>query len=90
MKIVFDIKEKESKNAEIGDIVVTEKGGYYLILDSTEINNEYYKAICNLQKNKIEFLTMQGSMYVDCYLYGEKISQIIDKDDYKLIIDEHK
>lgn len=88
MEIVFDIKKQENKNADIGDIVRTEKDGFYLILDCSEINHEYYKAICNIKTNKIEFFTAQESMYAGGDLYGEKISHVIDKDDFKLVINK--
>lgn len=80
--------ERLDKNTDIGDVIVTREGNYYLVLDSSNTNKDYPKAICNLKTNKVEFNTIQGSLYVGCSLMGETIAKIIDKDKIKMVLNE--
>lgn len=75
------------KEANIGDIIVTDKNNKYILLINDRVSSTYPIAICNIEKDYIEANTLQKVFCTGGTLLNETIMQIIPKNKVKLVIE---
>lgn len=75
------------KEANIGDLIITDKGNKYMLLIHDKISKDYPIAIYNVEKDCIEASTMQKVFVVGGTCLNDTIIEIIPSSKIKLIIE---
>ena len=76
-----------SKEANIGDVIVTNKGNKYILLINDGIDADYPIAVCNIEKDYIEGTTKQKVFCIGGTLFNETITEIIPRNKIKINIE---
>ncbi|GCD11724.1 hypothetical protein [Clostridium tagluense] len=84
---IEDNRVIKKEQANIGDILVTEKGGKYLLVQNMCGECEYPIALLNINTDNIEMITTRTIFCVGKSLSDDYIKEIIPKNKIKIIIE---
>jgi hypothetical protein len=84
------MKIEDNRNlnvGNIGDIIITDKGNKYILLINDGIDADRPIAVCNIEKDYIEYTIENGKLYIgDSFSNDEIIIEIIPKSKIKIVI----
>jgi len=79
--------KRNSKEANIGDMIITNKGNKYILLINTDVDKNFPIAVFNIGKDNIDFTTQQGVFCIGGTLMDETIVEIISRYNIKIVIE---